>query len=84
MAHGIFRQLGGGVQAQLAHDIGLVKLDGFYRDVQQSGHLLQGPPLGYQLQHLALAVGQPSTCPGFPAQLVSPGAPQQRRPIPPA
>ena len=46
----------------MEHDLRLVKLHGFGRDIEQRADFLDGPPLRDQLQHLSLARCQVLPC----------------------
>ena len=47
-------ELGRSMNPQPIHQRRLVKFHGFGRNLQDRGNLLDGPPFGHQLEHLAL------------------------------
>ena len=52
---GVFHQIGGRMQIEQFHDLGLVKFDGSMGDSQLAGDFLRGESFRHKLNNLALS-----------------------------
>ena len=58
VADGVADDVGGGVEVELAHQVGAVRIGGLDADAEHLGNFLGGLALGDELDDLALAWGQ--------------------------